>query len=80
MGGIQNPLYDLRVGNQQAAAFQRPHDAAAEGADQAIQFLLFAILMALRKHGLPKFFDGGAPATFRFRREQATHCIEFAKT
>ena len=36
--GFQVQIGVLRVGNQQAASFQHPHDAAAEGVEQVVQF------------------------------------------
>ncbi len=37
--GFQVQVGELRVGDQQAAAFQHPYDAAGEGIEQVIEFL-----------------------------------------
>mgnify|MGYP001545524228 CR=1 FL=1 len=36
--GFDVQLQALRIGNQQATALQHPHDAAAEGIEQIIEF------------------------------------------
>ena len=57
--GLQVQMGMLRIGNQQSAAFQHAHDAAAEGIEKLVQLVVVGPAGAV-EGGTPAAKDRGA--------------------